>query len=161
MDQGKEREMPCASAIKVTHEGYFLRIPDRGVHALTEYVTDDDQLFVVTHMALMEVDPQLWSLRVGGMVTNPINITLDEILALPRHDVHSVHECAGSPLTPKVAKRRIGNVVWNGVRLSDILDLCGIQPGAAYVWTEGLEWGEFAGIKDEPFVKDLPLHKAL
>jgi DMSO/TMAO reductase YedYZ molybdopterin-dependent catalytic subunit len=161
MDQRKQCKAPFASGITVTHKGYFLRIADRGVQALTEYVTDDDQLFVVTHMALIEVDPQMWSLRVDGMVTNPISITLDEILALPRLDVHSVHECAGSPLTPKVAKRRVGNVVWNGVRLSDVLDLCGIQPGAAYVWTEGLEWGEFAGIKDEAFVKDLPLHKAL
>jgi DMSO/TMAO reductase YedYZ molybdopterin-dependent catalytic subunit len=152
--------MKATDTVRITHTGYLLRVPDRGVHALTEYVTDDDQLFVVTHMALIDVDPRAWSLRIEGMVENPCALSLDQILALPRHDVMSVHECAGSPLTPKEAKRRVGNVVWTGPRLSDVLDVCGLQSGAAYVWSEGLEWGEFAGIKDQPFVKDLPLEKA-
>ncbi|WP_233848930.1 molybdopterin-dependent oxidoreductase [Paraburkholderia sp. HD33-4] len=124
-------------------------------------MTDDDTLFVVTHMALIDVDPGAWSLQIGGMVGNPCAISLDRILALPQHDVVSVHECAGSPLTPKEARRRVGNVIWSGPRLSDVLDLCGVQAGSSYVWSEGLEWGEFAGIRDEPFVKDLPLEKAL
>jgi DMSO/TMAO reductase YedYZ molybdopterin-dependent catalytic subunit len=131
------------------------------VHDLTEYVTEDDKLFVVTHMALIDVDAQQWSMRIDGMARKPCTINLEKILALPQHDVTSVHECAGSPLTPREAKRRVGNVVWTGVRLSDVLSVCGVESGASHVWVEGLERGNFADIKDQPYIKDLPLEKAL
>jgi len=73
----------------------------------------------------------------------------------------SVHECAGSPLTPTVPKRRVGNVVWSGIRLADVLKQCGVAQGAAFVWTHGLERGDFADLKNELYVKDLPLAKAV
>lgn len=147
--------------VRITHEGYLLRVPERGVHDLTDYMTEDEKLFLVTHMALIEIDPDTWRLHVGGMVQRPISLRLDEICALPQHEVVSVHECAGSPLAPTEPKRRVGNVTWSGARLADVLDRCGVTPGALFIWSEGLEWGEYAGIKDEPFVKDLPLDKAL
>jgi len=153
--------MKATDIVRITRARYFLQTPDRGVHALTEYVTDDDKLFIVTHMAMIEVDAQEWALQIGGMVDRPCMVALEQILSLPQYEVTSVRECAGSPLTPLEAKRRVGNVVWSGARLSDVLDLCGVQSGASYVWSEGLEWGEFAGIEDQPFVKDLPIEKAL
>ncbi|RDV00472.1 molybdopterin-dependent oxidoreductase [Trinickia dinghuensis] len=153
--------MKASDTVRITHAGYLLQVPDRGVHALTEYVTDDEKLFIVTHMALIEIDPSAWCLRVDGMVRRPCEITLEQILSLPQYEVTSVHECAGSPLTPLEAKRRVGNVVWAGPRLSDVLHACGIEQEASYVWSEGLEWGEFAGIQNQPFVKDLPIEKAL
>ncbi|MDB0509378.1 molybdopterin-dependent oxidoreductase [Ralstonia solanacearum] len=153
--------MKGSGGVRLTHEGYLLRVPERGVHDLTDYITEDEKLFLVTHMALAEIDPDVWRLHVGGMVRSPLSLRLDDIRALPRHEVISVHECAGSPLMPTEPKRRVGNVTWSGARLADVLSLCGVAPEAAFVWSEGLEWGEFAGIKDEPFVKDLPLNKAL
>jgi DMSO/TMAO reductase YedYZ molybdopterin-dependent catalytic subunit len=57
-------------------------------------------------------------------------------------------------------KRRVGNVVWTGIRLVDVLDQCGLAPEAGFVWTHGLERGDFADLKGEPYVKDLPLDKA-
>ena len=46
-------------------------------------------------------------------------------------------------------------------RLSDILERWGVVPDAAFVWAHGLEWGDFADLKNEPYVKDLPLAKAV
>lgn len=34
------------------------------------------------------------------------------------------------------------------------------RPGTAFVWTQVLEWGDFADLKNEAYVKDLPLAKA-
>lgn len=147
--------------VRMTHEGFVLRTPGRGVHSLTERVTADPDLFVVTHMGLAEVDPGTWCLRVGGLVQRPVTLTLPGLLAMPQHQVMSVHECAGSPLAPTEPKRRVGNVVWSGVRLANVLGQAGIASGAAFVWSTGLEWGEFAGLREEPFVKDLPLSKAM
>lgn len=147
--------------VRITHEGYLLRVPDRGIHDLTSYFTTEEELFIVTHMALVEVDPASWRLHIDGLVQSPISLTLDDIHAFPQHSVVSVHECAGSPLTPTEPKRRVGNVTWSGACLADVLARCGVMPQASFVWSKGLEWGEFAGVKDEPFVKDLPLRKAL
>jgi DMSO/TMAO reductase YedYZ molybdopterin-dependent catalytic subunit len=156
-----ETKLTESGEVTLTHQGFLLRYPERGVADLTSYVTDDDTLFTVTHMSLAKIQPESWRLHVGGLVDAGRTFTLQDILRLPQHEVMSVHECAGSPLTPKEPKRRVGNVVWRGARLRDILEDCGLKPEAAFIWTQGLEWGEFAGLKDEPFVKDLPLTKAL
>ncbi|MBY5848884.1 molybdopterin-dependent oxidoreductase, partial [Rhizobium leguminosarum] len=79
---------------------------------------------------------------------------------MPQREYMSFHECAGSPLAPTVAKRRIGNVVWKGVPLSLVLERAKISTDASYVWTSGLEWGEYAEI-EEAYQKDLPIEKAL
>ena len=155
------RALGPAPGVRMTHEGFLLRMPGRGVHSLTERITADQDLFVVTHMGLAEVDPAAWRLDIGGLVRRPVSLSLADVLALPQHQVTSVHECAGSPLAPTEPKRRVGNVAWSGVRLSDVLNRAGVLPGAAFVWSEGLEWGAFAGLDAEPFVKDLPLAKAL
>jgi DMSO/TMAO reductase YedYZ molybdopterin-dependent catalytic subunit len=144
----------------MVHEGYLLRMPEHGVHSLTEEVTADRDLFLVTHMGLAAVDAATWELRIDGLVQRPLSLSLPDLQAMPQHRVRSVHECAGSPLAPTEPKRRVGNVVWSGVRLSDLLDRAGVAPEAAYVWSEGLEWGTFAGLTGEAFVKDLPLAKA-
>jgi DMSO/TMAO reductase YedYZ molybdopterin-dependent catalytic subunit len=150
-----------APGIRLTHRGYFLRVPQDGVYALHSYITDDETLFLLAHMGLADVDPQQWSLEVGGLVNSPASFGVVDLLTMPQQEVISVHECAGSPLTPTVPMRRVGNVVWGGVRLQDVLERCGVAPRAAFVWTHGLETGDFADLKNEPYVKDLPLAKAM
>jgi DMSO/TMAO reductase YedYZ molybdopterin-dependent catalytic subunit len=155
---GSNVSMP---AVTMTHQGYFLRVPERGVHALTSYITEDRDLFLLAHMGLAAVDPREWRLQVSGLVIKPASFSLADLEAMTQHEILSVHECAGSPLTPDVPKRRVGNVVWSGVRLADVLEQCGLRPGAAFVWAQGLESGNFADLTDEPYVKDLPLVKAM
>jgi DMSO/TMAO reductase YedYZ molybdopterin-dependent catalytic subunit len=152
-------ELPM-TGVRMTHNGYFLRVPERGVHALTSRITEEENVFLLAHMGLAEVNPESWQLQVEGLVRSPASLRLADLQTMPQHKVMSVHECAGSPLTPTVPKRRVGNVVWSGVRLMDILEQCGAAPEAAFVWAHGLERGDFADLKDEPYVKDLPLWKA-
>ncbi len=162
MDEPEERSGADAprTGVRMTHVGFLLRQHRRLVHALTDRVTSDANLFVVTHMGLAEVEPASWRLRLDGLVRKPCDLTWAALDGLPKVEVTSVHECAGSPLTPTEPKRRVGNVRWSGVRLRDVLDLAGVRPEATFVWTEGLEWGSFADVEGEPFVKDLPLAKA-
>jgi DMSO/TMAO reductase YedYZ molybdopterin-dependent catalytic subunit len=107
--------------MKITRAGYFLQIPTLAVHALTSFITQEQDLFLLTHMALMAVDPLEWKLEVSGLVKQARHFTLADLHSIPQHEVISVHECAGSPLTPTVPKRRIGNMVLTGVRLADVL----------------------------------------
>jgi DMSO/TMAO reductase YedYZ molybdopterin-dependent catalytic subunit len=145
----------------MTRPGYFLRVPERGVHALTSYQTADEDLFLLAHMGLAEVNDLDWSLTVRGLLRNPASLRIADLHAMRQYLVTSVHECAGSPLSPAVPRRRVGNVVCSGVRLADVLEQCRVDPKAAFVWTHGLDCGDFSDLKCEPYVKDIPLDKAL
>lgn len=148
---------PAREGVRMTHEGVLLRQPS--IHTLRERITADAEMFLVTHMGLAEVDPAAWRLGIDGLVSRPLSLTLGDLGCLPRHGFTSVHECAGSPLTPREPKRRVANVRWAGVPLAAVLDRAGVQPQATFVWAAGLEWGSFAGVVGEPYVKDLPLSK--
>jgi DMSO/TMAO reductase YedYZ molybdopterin-dependent catalytic subunit len=62
-------------------------------------------------------------------------------------------------LAPQEPKRRIVNVRWGGVRVSDVLAECGVRPEARYLWSDGADYGEFAGVAVERYTKDLPLSR--
>ncbi|UIJ83234.1 molybdopterin-dependent oxidoreductase [Rhizobium leguminosarum] len=148
------------TGMHMTKKGFSFQGPADGVHALKSWITPEDDLFLVTHMGFLEIDPDQWHLDVDGLVANPIRLRLADLQAMPQREYMSFHECAGSPLAPTVAKRRIGNVVWKGVPLSLVLERAKIGSDASYIWTSGLEWGEYAEV-EEVYQKDLPIWKAL
>ena len=70
-----------------------------------------------------------------------------------------MHQCCGNPLEPNVPTRRVANVRWGGVDLAALLDELEIDPRARFLWSYGLDGGDFAGTSSEWFVKDLPLER--
>lgn len=113
-------------------------------------------------MGAAGVSVEKWLLAVDGMVERPFTITFDELRSMPAKTVTSFHECYGSPLVPPTkALRRIGNVNWTGVPLSELLARAKPLQGAKFVWSEGLDRGSFGGIEADRYQKDLPINKAL
>jgi DMSO/TMAO reductase YedYZ molybdopterin-dependent catalytic subunit len=132
-------------------------------HELDEYRTPTDKFFVVHHLGIPDMTAAAWRLKVDGLVHRAIDLGLADIAALPQVEVEAVHECAGSPLRPTAAVRRVGNVVWGGVRLKDVLQLAGVGGDAEYVWARGADSGVYppTGRDADSYLKDLPLRKAL
>ncbi|MCC7485754.1 MAG: molybdopterin-dependent oxidoreductase [Burkholderiales bacterium] len=132
-------------------------------HELTTFQTPSGKLFVVYHMGVPAMDADAWRLTVGGLVDEPLALTLKQLRDLPRVDVRAFHECAGNPLKPALPVRRIGNVVWSGVRLGHVLGMAGVRSEAKYVWARGADSGIYArtGTHCDSYLKDLPLEKAL
>jgi DMSO/TMAO reductase YedYZ molybdopterin-dependent catalytic subunit len=128
---------------------------------MTSFITAESDLFSVWHLGVPDVTTEAWTLEVGGAVRHPLSLSLDDLRAMPQARITSVHECAGSPLAPTIPQRRVGNVQWGGVRLSDILDLAGIGERAAYVLSEGCDHGEFGSADHPRYEKDLPIAKAV
>jgi DMSO/TMAO reductase YedYZ molybdopterin-dependent catalytic subunit len=128
-------------------------------HQLIDRVTRTEETIVLCHLGVPRIDPDDWSLSVDGLVRRPMRLTLDDLLRRPRTDITSIHQCCGSPLTPDVPKRRICNVVWSGVRLSEVLADCEPAPAARYVWSIGADYGSFEGDTIDAFVKDLPIER--
>jgi DMSO/TMAO reductase YedYZ molybdopterin-dependent catalytic subunit len=67
-----------------------------------------------------------WQLTVMGMVANEVTFTLDDLKALPSVERSSTLTC----ISNQVGGDLIGNSVWTGVRLSDLLEVAGVQPEA-------------------------------
>jgi sulfane dehydrogenase subunit SoxC len=139
-------------------QGYFRRIPLEP-HRMTAEVTPSPDVIVLCHLGVPQLLREEWSLKVDGLVSREMRLDFEGLARYSAAEVESVHECAGSPLQPDVPTRRVSNVVWGGIRLSDLLDDCGVNPEAAYVWAYGSDYGSFNGISVPAYAKDLPLSR--
>ena len=60
------------------------------------------------------------------MVDNPIELTFDDLLARPQVERYITLSCVSNP----VGGDLVGNALWQGVLLKDVLDEAGVQRGA-------------------------------
>ena len=96
---------------------------------------------------------------VDGLVHRPVRLTFGEFKRRPAVDITSIHQCCGSPLRPEMPTRRVCNVVWTGVRLSNLLAQCQPEPAARFLRSSGADHGVFEGDPCDAFTKDLPLDR--
>ena len=120
--------------------------------------TPNNQFYVRWHWAGIptSVDVTTFRLAVHGHVQQTLSLTLDDLLhGLPRVELAAVNQCSGNSrgfFMPRVpgaqwANGAMGNALWTGVRLKDVLDRAGVQAGAVQVRFSGL---------DEAVVPDAP-----
>jgi len=136
----------------------FRRVP-LAPHQLLQKITAQRDLFVLAHVGIPRIDPKTWTLGVSGLVTRSASLSYDRLRALPKKEVEAFHQCAGYPANPRIATRRIGNVVWGGVDLKTLLESTGVLPEARFLWSFGLDHGEYDGIRSGPYLKDMPLDR--
>src|SRR5947208_12946747 len=127
------------------------------VDRLAEPVTPSDDVYVIAHMGIARVDVAQWRLSVAGLVERPFELDYEALTSLPATEVTAVLECFGNPVEPEVATRRVGNVVWRGVPLAELLRRAGVRSEARLVCPAGLDAGRFANVESDRYVKDLPL----
>lgn len=144
--------------VKLDPAGFFGKIPLEP-HQLADEITRREHVIVLCHLGVARIVRDLWSLEIDGLVRQPQTLRWDDLKRFSKHTITAIHQCAGSPLAPQEPKRRIVNVRWSGVRLADVLQRCGVLPNAAYVWSQGADYGEFGGVKVDRYQKDLPLSR--
>ena len=145
-----------SAPVRMDPRGTIRRIP-LAPHDNTDEITPTEDLFVLAHLGIPQVDPAHWSFEIGGLVRTPKSFTLADLQTFPKRSVQSVHECAGNPVTPDKPERRVGNVVWSGVELTTLFEAVGVDERASYLWSYGLDSGEFEGNAVDSYLKDLPL----
>jgi len=75
------------------------------------------------------VDVAQWRLAVDGLVAQPLSLTYQELLAMPSHELYATLEC----ISNEVGGDLISTTRFTGVRLADVLNRTGLQPGAVEV----------------------------
>ena len=104
--------------------------PTFDIDGLSTLITPNDEFYRIdTALIVPRVDTETWRLRVTGMVDEPFELTFSELLAMPVHEETVTLACVSN----KVGGDLVGNAVWLGVRLSDLLETAGVQPGATQI----------------------------
>jgi DMSO/TMAO reductase YedYZ molybdopterin-dependent catalytic subunit len=67
------------------------------------------------------IDPATWSLKITGMVKNPMTITFAELLKRPMFELDNTISCVSN----SVGGSLIGNARWLGCRLDDLINEAG------------------------------------
>ncbi|HET9689322.1 MAG TPA: molybdopterin-dependent oxidoreductase [Pseudolabrys sp.] len=129
-------------------------------HQLRDRTTRTEDTIVLCHLGVPRILADEWSLTIDGLVRKSVRLTFSELLRRPHAKITSIHQCCGSPMKPDLPTRRICNVVWGGVRLSELLADCEPLPDARFLWSSGADYGAFEGVTCNAFVKDMPLHRA-
>jgi DMSO/TMAO reductase YedYZ molybdopterin-dependent catalytic subunit len=132
--------------------------------------TPNNRFFVRWHLPVIPttIDVNTFRLRVDGHVQKPVEFTLDEILKEFRPvELAAINQCSGNSrgfFSPRVpggewGNGAMGNAMWTGIRLKDLLERAGVMPGAVQVRFRGLDSGE---VPETPvFMKSLSLDHAM
>jgi sulfite oxidase len=145
-----------------------LRPPDfeTPVSLLNTFITPNEAFYVRSHMPVPQVDAAAWALKIGGEVTSPITLSVDEIRKLPAHTQTVTLECAGNGrafFEPALAgiqweKGAVSTARFTGARMSDVVKKAGVKAAALNVEMHAA---------DRPpgtmpaFVRQVPMAKAM
>jgi DMSO/TMAO reductase YedYZ molybdopterin-dependent catalytic subunit len=133
-------------------------------------ITPNDAFFVRWHLAgIPRVDAKAWKLTLGGdSLQQPRSYSLEQLrTGFSPVEITAVCQCSGNRrglFVPHVAGVEwgvgaMGNAVWRGVRLKDLLARSGLQPSAVEVVFDGADGPAIDKTPD--FVKSLPVDVAL
>jgi DMSO/TMAO reductase YedYZ molybdopterin-dependent catalytic subunit len=137
---------------------------------LAPLYTDNSVFFVRYHLTnIPKVDAASWRLQVGGpSAQRSLALSLHELKSgFEKVSLTAVNQCSGnrrglfSPRVPGVqwSHGAIGNALWSGVRLRDVLHKAGVAADALEVVFNGADGPVLPGTPD--FVKSLPIDRAL
>ena len=108
-----------------------------------------------------------WELLLEGDVGRPLRFTLGQLLRMPKAIAANTLECSGngrSLLAEKASGNPwtiggVGNAVWGGVWLRDLLGKAGLTERARHVAFEGFD--KPLGSAGVQFIRSIPLEKAM
>ena len=121
------------------------------IDAFGTAITPNDRFFVRYHLADIPSMDALknWSLTVGGdAAERQVKYTMADLKKdFAQAEIAAVCQCSGNrrglfdPHVPGVqwGYGAMGNAVWRGVRLKDVLAKAGVKPGAIEVWFGGAD----------------------
>jgi len=132
-------------------------------------ITPNEAFFVRYHVFPIptSVDIDQWRLEIKGHLERPLSLSMDDLRKFPRVSLTAVNQCSGNSrgrFSPRVLGGQwgdgaMGNAVWTGTCLVDILKAAGVREGAVDVAFDGLDRPAFPSVPD--FVKALDVPRIM
>jgi DMSO/TMAO reductase YedYZ molybdopterin-dependent catalytic subunit len=134
------------------------------LHIFKQDITPNEYFFVRWHLSQLvtKIDIDTFRLRVGGAVDHRLELSMNDLKSkFPQDSIVALAICSGnsrSTFTPRVPGSQwnngaMGNAVWKGVKVKDILAMAGVQKGSKEVTFAGMDKGAMPGVAD--YVKSL------
>ncbi|KAL3720407.1 hypothetical protein ACJRO7_005255 [Eucalyptus globulus] len=169
------QEPPRHPSLVINAKEPFNAEPPRSA-LVSSYVTPVDLFYKRNHGPIPLVDDlDSYYVTIDGLIEGPKKISMRDLWALPKYSVTATLQCAGNRRTAmsKVRKVRgvgwdisaLGNAVWGGAKLADVLELVGV-PKLTSVTRSGGKHVEFVSVdrcKEEnggPYKASIPLSQA-
>jgi DMSO/TMAO reductase YedYZ molybdopterin-dependent catalytic subunit len=104
---------------------------NRVISPLLQYEVTPTELFyrIDINPVIPTVNSGTWTLSIKGLVENPIELTYEELKAMPSVEQSTTLSC----ISNKVGGDLISNALWKGVPLKNLLEQAQIRPGAEYI----------------------------
>lgn len=88
------------------------------VDGLTPVITPNADFYRIdTALQVPNLDPAQWRLRIHGLVENEVELTWDELIALPLEESYTTLMCVSNP----VGGELVGNALWLGYPIRELL----------------------------------------
>lgn len=125
------------------------------LEALRYDVTPTGLHFLLAHYDIPQIEADDWTLRVGGLVEQPLELSLSEVREMPAVTHTVTMECAGHGrvfLSPRPLNHQpwlhgaIGTAEWTGTPLASVLERAGLRPEAVEIVFTGDDRGEAEGL---------------
>ncbi len=97
------------------------------VDGLTPIIVPNEEFYRIdTALVVPRPEVATWTMSFTGMVDRPFSLTYADLLAMPLVEEYVTLSCVSN----EVGGDLVGNALWSGVPLVDLLDRAGVQPGA-------------------------------
>jgi sulfite oxidase len=148
--------LPGKRAGMIIHERQPLNAETPRYALLEGLLTGTDAFYVRSHGPIPELDLSAWRLEVGGLVAEPLRMSLADLQAdFPHRELVATLQCAGNRRADLMAVREIpgeapwgpgatGTARWTGAALADVLAAAGLRDEAAFIEFIGADVSEEA-----------------
>jgi len=124
--------------------------------------------YLLIHYDIPEIAAPDWRLRLDGLFTQPLELDLAALRALPARTARVTMECAGNgragldprPISQPWLVEAVGTAEWTGVPLKTLIESAGIDPAAVELVFTGADHGVERGVEQD-YQRSLPLDVAM
>jgi sulfane dehydrogenase subunit SoxC len=162
--------VPLSETAEITLEELQLAARNHGtpLEALRYPITPAGLHYLLIHYDIPAVDPATYRLTIGGLVEQPLSLTLEDIRARPAEEHAVTFECAGNgrarltprPMSQPWLQEAVGTARWRGTPLAGVLEEAGLSEDATEIVFTGLDRG-IEGEEEQQYQRSLGLHDAL
>ena len=111
--------------------------------------TPNSDFYVTSYGSTPAVDVARWRLKIHGLVSEPVSLSLGDIQRLPQVKQQLTLECIGN----RPNGSAIGNANWTGVKLRPLLDRVGVKRNSVYAAIHGAD-GYSTGIPIDEIMRE-------
>jgi sulfane dehydrogenase subunit SoxC len=155
--------------VAISQEELQLAARNHGMplEALRWDVTPVGLHYLLIHYDIPVVDPASWRLEVGGRVSRPLSLSLEDLCSRPAVTRAVTMECAGNGrarLEPHIVSQpwlleAVGNAEWTGVPVAALLEEAGLADDTLEILFTGLDRGVEGG-EEQSYQRSLTLAEA-